>query len=52
MEKQTIIEKTQILSDISQQTILLMGSSFVLGSMFTLFALLILDWVRRDANEK
>lgn len=52
MENQTIIEKTQILSDISQQTIYLMGSSFVLGSMFTLFILLILDWVRRKDSDE
>lgn len=53
MEKQTVIEKAQILSDISQQTIYLMGSSFVLGSMFTLLILLVLDWVRRDTtNDK
>lgn len=52
MEKQTTIEKVQILSDISQQTIYLMGSAFVLGSMFTLFILLVLDWTRRDSNEK
>jgi hypothetical protein len=52
MDKQATIEKVQILSDISQQTIYLMGSSFVIGSMFTLFILLVLDWVRRDKNER
>lgn len=52
MDKSTAAEKAQILSDISQQTIYLMGSSFVIGSMFTLFILLVLDWVRRDKNEK
>ncbi len=46
------VQKMQILSDFSQQTVYLMGSSFVLGSMFTLFILLILDWIRRDKNEK
>ncbi len=52
MEKQTAIDKVQILSDISQQTVYLMGCSFVIGSMFTLFILLVLDWVRRGSDEK
>lgn len=52
MEQSDALEKVQILSDISQQTIYLMGTSFVLGSMMTLFVLLILDWVRRDKAEK
>jgi hypothetical protein len=51
MEGQAI-QKAQILSDISQQTVYLMGSSFVLGSMVTLLLLLILDWIRRDKNDK
>lgn len=46
------MEKVQIVSEFSQQTIYLMGSSFVLGSMVTLFLLLVLDWVRRDKNDK
>jgi hypothetical protein len=30
-----------------------MGGSFIVGSMVTLFILLVLDWVRRDTtNEK
>ncbi|MEZ5692202.1 MAG: hypothetical protein R3D71_11150 [Rickettsiales bacterium] len=48
MEKSSAIEKAQFLSDFSHQTIYLIGSSFVLGSMFTLFVLIVLDWVRRD----
>ncbi len=51
MENQAM-QKVQILSEFSQQTVYLMGSAFVLGSMFTLFILLILDWIRRDKNEK
>ncbi len=50
MEKQTAIENVQVLSDLSQSTVYLMGGSFIVGSMFTLFTLLVLDWVRRDAS--
>lgn len=52
MEHNTNLDKIQLISDFSQQTVYLMGSSFVLGSMFTLFILLVLDWVRRDKNER
>ena len=38
--------------DISQNSIYLMGASFVLGSLFTLFLLLILDFVRRGKGEQ
>ena len=38
--------------DISQNSIYLMGASFVLGSLFTLFLLLILDFVRRGTGEQ
>ena len=41
-------ENSQALMDITQNTIYLMGASFVLGSLFTLFLLLILDFVRRN----
>lgn len=53
MDKNTAaLDKIQFVSDISQSTIYLMGSSFVLGGMFTLFILLVLDWVRRKDNDK
>lgn len=45
-------ENQQVLSEISQSTVYLMGSSFVLGSMFTLFLLLVLDFVRRNKIDK
>ncbi len=45
---QLSLEKTQALMDITQTTIYLMGVSFVLGSLFTLLLLLILDFVRRN----
>jgi hypothetical protein len=38
--------------DISQNSIYLMGASFVLGSLFTLFLLLVLDFVRRGKGER
>ena len=41
-------ENAQVLLNITQNTIYLMGASFVLGSLFTLFLLLILDFVRRN----
>ena len=45
-------DDTQALMDITQNTIYLMGASFVLGSLFTLFLLLILDFVRRNRVER
>lgn len=48
----TPVEKAQILADITQNTIYLMGASFVLGSLFTLLLLLILDFVRRNKSQK
>jgi len=47
MEKH-IVDNSQLMVDITQGTIYLMGASFVLGSLFTLFLLLILDFVRRN----
>lgn len=48
MESQLTPENAQVLLDVSQQTIFLMGGSFMLGSFFTLLLLLILDFVRRN----
>ena len=45
-------ENTQALIDITQNTIYLMGASFVLGSLFTLFLLLVLDFVRRNKIDR
>ena len=36
------------LQEISQNTIYLMGTSFVLGSLFTIFVLILLDFMKRD----
>ncbi len=46
------LQKVQILADITQQTIYLMGASFLLGSLTTLFMLLILDWIRQSKAER
>ena len=41
-------DNAQALLDITQNTIWLMGGSFLVGVFFTLFILLMLDFVRRD----
>lgn len=49
MEKRQLTpESAHALMDMTQNTIYLMGACFVLGSLFTLFLLLILDFVRRN----
>lgn len=45
-------ENVQLLADLSERTIYLMGGSFILGSLFTLFLLLILDFVRHMQAQK
>ena len=40
-------EAAQNLLEITQSSVYLMGASFILGSLFTLFLLLVLDFVRR-----
>lgn len=52
MEKHLTTENTDALMQITQNTIYLMGASFVLGSLFTLFLLLVLDFVRRNKTDK
>lgn len=42
----------QTFFDLTQSNIYLMGGSFVLGSMFTLFLLLVLDFVRSGKRDK
>ncbi len=41
-------EHTQILADVTQHTIWLMGASFILGSLVTVLMLLALDFIRRN----
>lgn len=51
MEKHLSPANQQALLDITQNTIYLMGASFILGSLFTFFLLLVLDFVRRNKTE-
>lgn len=52
MQKELTPESAQTLLEITQSTIYLMGASFVLGSLFTLLLLLVLDFVRSSKEEK
>lgn len=38
--------------DLAPHSLYLMGASFVLGSLFTLFLLLVLDFVRRGKGDR
>ena len=44
-------EVVGILMDLTTSSIYLMGASFVLGSLFTLFLLLVLDFMRRGKGD-
>ena len=46
MDKHLSPENAQVLMELKQSTVYMMGASFVLGSMFTLFLLLVLDFTR------
>jgi hypothetical protein len=41
-------QHTQTMVEVSQQTVYLMGASFILGSLVTVLMLLALDFVRRN----
>ncbi len=43
----TAADHAQTLADLSQNVIYLMGLSFVLGSLFTILVLLLLEFMRR-----
>ena len=45
-------QNVQLLADLSERTIYLMGGSFILGSLFTLFLLLMLDFARSVQMDK
>ncbi len=51
MEKHMSQTNMQAMLEIAQNTIYLMGASFILGSLFTLFLLLVLDFVRRNKTQ-
>lgn len=42
----------EVLANVSQNTIYLMGGSFILGSLFTILVLIFLDFMRRNADSK
>ncbi len=44
-------EKLNFLHELSVNTVYLMGSSFIVGVLFTVFVLLVLDFMRRNAEE-
>lgn len=45
------IEVLDTLKDLGVNTVYLMGTSFILGVLFTVFVLLVLDFIRRNAEE-
>ena len=45
-------ENALALAEITEGTIYLMGMSFVLGSLFTIFLLVLLDFMKRDRTNK
>jgi len=45
-------EVMENLMHLTQSSIYLMGASFILGSLFTLFLLLVLDFMRRGKAER
>lgn len=44
--------KLEVLKDLGVNTVYLMGTSFILGVLFTVFVLLVLDFIRRNAEEE
>lgn len=43
-------KKLDVLHKLSVNTVYLMGSSFIVGVLFTVFVLLVLDFMRRNAD--
>lgn len=48
----TPLQQQEMLAELSNQAIYLMGISFVLGSLFTIFSLLIMDMLKRIREER
>ena len=46
------IQNAEFFLRLTQETIYLMGISFILGSLFTIFVLLILDMMRASRSEQ
>lgn len=49
---QNTVSNAQIMAELSERTIYLMGGSFILGSLITILLLLILDFVRQVKIER
>lgn len=45
---ETMMTDVATLESLTQNTIYLMGMSFILGSLFTIFVLILLDFMKRD----
>lgn len=45
------MDRLEFLSQMTQQTITLMGISFIVGSLCTIFILLVLEMLRRSREE-
>lgn len=45
-------QRTQVLADLSENVMYLMGFSFVLGSLCTILILIALDFIRRNSLNK
>jgi hypothetical protein len=44
--------KLSALGELGENVVYLMGTSFILGSLFTIFILLLLDFMQRDRMSK
>jgi|GEM_PF-3718666 len=44
-------EKLDVLHELSVNTVYMIGSSFIVGVLFTVFVLLVLDFMRRNADD-
>ncbi len=45
-------DSLDFLTDLTVSSVYLMGSSFILGVLFTVFVLLVLDFMRRNSNSE
>lgn len=52
MQKAMTAQDVGTIMELTQNSIYLMGASFILGSLFTLFLLLVLDFLRRNKTDR
>ena len=52
MKAKLLAENQQFVSQLSENVVYLMGLSFIVGSLFTIFILLVFDYMRRNGAEK